>query len=102
MKIITRRLLADYWAQHPRAEAGLSRWYKLARAAAWEHLQDVRATFPHADSVRVASGRWVVVFNVSGNKYRLITAIHYNRETVYAMMVLTHAEYDRQKWKDQL
>ena len=51
----------------------------------------MRATFPHADAVTVASGRSVVVFNIAGNKYRLITAIHYNRQLAFTLMVLTHS-----------
>jgi mRNA interferase HigB len=65
-------------------------------------LQDVRATFPHADAVTVRSGRSVVVFNIAGNKYRLITAIHYNRRLPFTLMVLTHAEYNKEKWKEVL
>ena len=77
-------------------------WRKLATKARWRNLQDVRATFPHADAVPVASGRNVVVFNIAGNKHRLITAIHYNRQLAFTLMVLTHAEYNKEKWKDLL
>jgi len=63
--------------------------------ARWTCLQDVRATFPHADAVTVASGRSVVVFNIAGNKYRLITAIHYNRQLIFTLMVLTHSNTAR-------
>jgi mRNA interferase HigB len=52
--------------------------------------------------VTVRSGRQVVVFNIGGNKYRLITAIHYNRQLVFTLRVLTHAEYSRDDWKDVL
>ena len=65
-------------------------------------MQDVRATFPHADPVTVKSGRTVVVFNIAGNRYRLITAIHYNRGLIFTLMVLTHAEYGKDEWKDVL
>lgn len=58
--------------------------------------------FPHADQVRVKSGRDVVVFNVGGNKYRLITAIHYDRGRVYTLMILSHEEYSQDRWKDIL
>jgi mRNA interferase HigB len=74
----------------------------LAMAARWTSLQDVRATFSHADGVTVKSGRTVVVFNIAGNKWRLITAIHYNRQLLFTLIVLTHAEYSRGKWKDML
>jgi len=99
MRIIKRSTLAAYWQRNPHAGSGLRYWHKLARKARWTCLQDVRATFPHADAVAVASGRSVVVFNIAGNKYRLITAIHYNRQLVFTLMVLTHAEYSENKWK---
>ncbi len=77
-------------------------WYKVTKAAKWRNLGDTRSTFGHADIVRVGSGRTAVVFNIGGNKYRLITAIHFDRETVYLLRVLTHREYNRGKWKEEL
>jgi mRNA interferase HigB len=102
MRIIKRSTLAAYWQRNPQAETGLLSWHKLAKQARWTCLQDVRATFPHADPVRVASGRSVVVFNIAGNKYRLIAAIHYDRQLVFTLMVLSHAEYSKSKWKSVL
>ena len=102
MRIIKRSMLAAYGERNPQAEAGLSHWHTLAKAGRWTCLQDVRATFPHADAVTVNSGRSVVVFNIAGNKYRLIAAIHYNRQLAFTLMVLTHAEYDKGKWKEVL
>jgi mRNA interferase HigB len=102
MRIIKRATLAAYWQRNPQAEGGLRYWHKLAKKGRWTCLQDVWATFPHADAVAVASGRNVVVFNISGNKYRLITAVHYNRQLAFTLMVLTHAEYDKEKWKELL
>jgi mRNA interferase HigB len=102
MRIIKKATLAAYWTGNPQAESGLWHWYKVTREASWTCLPDVRATFPHADRVRVRSGRTVVVFNVGGNKYRLITAIHYDRQRVFTLMVLTHAEYSKNEWKDML
>jgi mRNA interferase HigB len=102
MRIITQATLAAYWTRNPQAESGLLHWLALAKAARWTCLHDVRATFPHADAVTVKSGRSVVVFNVAGNTYRLITAIHYNTRKVFTLMVLSHAEYGKNKWKDVL
>jgi mRNA interferase HigB len=102
MRIIKRATLAAYWQRNPQAESGLRYWHKLAKKARWTCFQDVRATFPHADAVVVASGRGVVVFNIAGNKYRLIAAIHYNRQLAFTLMVLTHAGYDKGKWKELL
>jgi mRNA interferase HigB len=50
----------------------------------------------------VKSGNTATVFNIVGNRYRLITAIHYNRQMIFLMMVLTHAEYSTDKWKEIL
>jgi len=58
--------------------------------------------FPSADLVTVASGRPVVVFNIAHNRYRLIAAVHHNTRIVYTLMILTHKEYDRNAWKEQL
>lgn len=68
----------------------------------WFHFPDVRRTFPSADLVTVSSGRTIVIFNIGGNKYRLITAIHYNTRKVFVLRFLTHVEYDSQGWKEDL
>lgn len=59
-------------------------------------------TYLSADGVKVESGRDATVFNIRGNKYRLITAIHYNIQAIYVMRFLTHAEYSKNTWKDSL
>lgn len=102
MNVIKPSRIREYWIQSRRARPSLEDWLKKARAAQWGSLVDVRRTFPHADPVKVASGRKVVVFNIGGGNYRLITAIHYNRGNLYVLRFLTHAEYDRDRWKDEL
>ena len=92
----------EFGERHADAAEPLDRWYRIAREAEWASLGDVRIAFPHADLVKVASGKPVTVFNVAGNKYRLVTAIHYNRQIVYTLRVMTHAEYSKGKWKEQL
>ena len=77
-------------------------WYKVTKAAKWRNRGDARSTFGHAGIVRVGSGRTAVVLNIGGNKSRLIAAIHFDRETVYVLRVLTHKEYTRGKWKEEL
>jgi mRNA interferase HigB len=62
----------------------------------------VKRSFAHADAVTVASGRTVVIFDIGGGKYRLITAIHYNTRRVFALLVLSHGEYGGGRWKDEL
>jgi mRNA interferase HigB len=91
------------WAEkYPDAANWLANWVKIVRGAQWSSLQDVRRAYPHADGVEVESRKVATVFNVNGNKYRFITAIHYNRGVIFAMMFLTHAEYSKNRWKDNL
>ena len=102
MRIIKRVTVETYWKRHPQAEHALLFWHRMVKRARWTCIQDVRTMFPHADAVAVASGNSAVVFNIAGNKYRLITAIHYNAHKVFVLKFLTHAEYDKGKWKDVL
>jgi mRNA interferase HigB len=94
MRIISKKQLRAFWKEHPRAQVALEVWYKVARKAEWEKFADVRETFGSADQV----GKFTV-FNIGGNKYRLIAVIHFNRGIVYVRLVLTHAEYDKGNWK---
>jgi mRNA interferase HigB len=72
------------------------------KAATWASMVDLRQTFPSADPVRPMSGRTVVVFNIAENRYWLLTAIHYTMRKVFVLRFLTHAEYTRETWKDEL
>lgn len=94
MHVISRKALRQFWANHPDAETALRRWHQIVEAASWDKFADVRKTFASADTYCRC-----VVFNVGGNKYRIIAAVHYNRQKVYVRHVLTHAEYDRGDWK---
>jgi len=102
MRIVAPPRLREFARVHPDAAEPLEKWYRSARQAKWQSLQEARRVFPHADAVTVASGKTATVFNIRGNKYRLITAIHYNRQRVYVLGFLTHAEYSKDKWKDDL
>ena len=94
MHVISKKKLRDFWEQHPRAKSPLEAWYQVARHAEWETFADVRESFNTADRV----GRFTV-FDIGGNKYRLIAAIHFNRGKLFVRHVLTHKEYDEGKWK---
>lgn len=102
MRIIKLTTLDEYADEHPVASAGLTHWETITRAAQWKNLTQTRASFPHADQVKVKSARTVTVFNIKGNDYRLITAIHYNTGKVFILNFLPHSEYDREFWKDEL
>jgi len=96
MRVISRKKLREFWELYPKARTPLDAWYQVAKRAKWENFAEVRRTFNSADVV----GRFVV-FNIGGNKYRLIAVIHYNRGKVFIRHVLTHAEYDEGQWKDE-
>src|SRR5438552_464220 len=102
MRIITRKRLRESARQFPDAAEPLRKWERVVREAKWHNLQDVRCIYRHADAVTVGSERVVTVFNIGGNKYRLIAAIHYNTQRVYILRFLTHAEYSKNLWKDDL
>ena len=102
MRIIREAFLVEMARQYPKARKYLEAWRAIVRQAEWSNLAEVRRVYSSADIVTVKSDRSVVAFNVCGNAYRLLTAIHYNRQIVYTLRFFTHAEYSRDKWKDEL
>lgn len=94
MHVISRKKLKQAALRHPELEPALDAWFRITKRALWQSLSDVRETFATADSVE----RWTI-FNIKGNKYRLIAEINYRFHRVYIRHVLTHAEYNREKWK---
>lgn len=102
MNVITRKRLREFEARHADAATPLDDWYRTASKATWQSIRDVRRVYPHADAVTVACGGGVTVFNIAGNKYRLVTAIHYNAQRVYVLKVMTHADYTKGNWRETL
>jgi mRNA interferase HigB len=95
MHIITRKRLNDFAHDHPDTRTAFEHWYRNMKRRNFASLAEVRTVFPTADKV----GK-LTVFNIGGNKARLITAIHYNRHKVYIRAVLTHEAYDQNTWKE--
>ncbi|MHC5719360.1 MAG: type II toxin-antitoxin system HigB family toxin, partial [Nostoc sp.] len=95
MHIISRARLSEFWEKHPNAQTSLRLWYKLTSVAEWQNLVELRETFPSADQV----GKFIV-FNISGNNYRLITLVDYKYQKVFIRHILTYAEYDKNDWKN--
>ncbi len=95
MHIITRRRLNEFAAKHPETNNALADWYRQMKGRNFLSIAELRELFPTADKV----GK-LTVFNIGGNKVRLVAAIHYNRGKVYIRAVLTHREYDAGKWKE--
>ncbi|GAB4450740.1 MAG: type II toxin-antitoxin system HigB family toxin [Anaerolineales bacterium] len=94
MHIICRKALIQFWERHPDSKTALARWFKVVETTEFHSFAELRNVFPSADKVE----DWVV-FNIGGNKYRLIASVHFNRGKVYIRHVLTHAEYERGDWK---
>jgi mRNA interferase HigB len=102
MRIIAEGAIRQWADNHARAASSLRQWVKVVRAARWHSFAELRRVFPSADLVTVESGRKVVVFNLGGNDFRLVGAVHFNRGMVFALRFLTHAEYSKDVWKNEL
>jgi mRNA interferase HigB len=89
VRIIKEKFLRDAAVQYPKAARYLAAWVRTVRVANWR-------------SLTVGSGKNVIVFNVCGNTYRLIVAIHFDRQTAYTLRFLTHADYSKDNWKNEL
>lgn len=94
MRVISKRRLREFWEDFPEAEQPLSDWYDTARRASWSNFSEVRTTFRRADVYRDC-----IVFDIGGNKFRLIVKIRYKIQRIYIRFVLTHKEYNKDKWK---
>jgi len=91
MRIISRKALKEFWEQHPDAQQPLLAWYIDAKHALWKSPADIKDVYRNASFT--ANNR--VVFNIKGNKYRLIAAIQYEYSIVYVRFVGTHRQYER-------
>jgi mRNA interferase HigB len=96
MRIISESRLKKASQQYPDAEASIRAWKKLVKSQDWNSFNDVKTTsiFAH-DQVKN-----FVIFDLGGNKYRLITCINYKTKVIYIRDFLTHEEYNKDKWKD--
>ena len=100
MRVISLKTLREFWLRYPDAKQPLRQWYKTVLMAEWGSLQDARRDYPHADGVRSRQGDTLTVFNIAGNKYRLVARIRYDYQLINVRCVLTHPEYDEDQWKD--
>jgi mRNA interferase HigB len=94
MHVISYRTLREFIETHRTAKTPLNAWYATAKKATWKNLAEVRQTYPHADPVG-----GLTVFNIGGNKYRLIVGINYETQVIYIKGIFTHEEYDEENWK---
>lgn len=94
LRVISRKAIREFGKGHSDATVSLSKWYRLTIKADWETPAELLATFSTADFVGEK-----VIFNIGGNKYRLIAYVKYPARIVYIKAILTHQEYDKDKWK---
>jgi mRNA interferase HigB len=88
--IISKKVLREFWANHPDSVGALQAWHAEVKAAEWKSPADVKAQFGSASILKDSR----VVFNICGNKYRLIVKINYDHEVIRIRFVGTHKEYD--------
>jgi mRNA interferase HigB len=91
MRVIALSWLRNFWNKHPQAETPLRSWYAEASRADWRSPADIKAAYRNASFLKTNR----VVFNIKGNDYRLVVAVHYNRGMMYIRFIGTHREYDK-------
>lgn len=91
MRIISRKTLREFWEREAAAQQALEAWYHEAKRADWTTSADVKAKYGTASIISAER----VVFNICGNKYRLVVRINYEYRIIYIRFVGTHRDYDR-------
>ncbi len=94
MHIISHAKVLQAQAQHPSCLTALDNWYRLTKRVHWQNFSQIKSCFPAVDKVDDK-----FVFDMGGNKLRLIAAIHFNTGRLYVRAILTHVEYDKGDWK---
>jgi mRNA interferase HigB len=93
MRIIKRGTLEKFWRANPSAKSSLESWFGVVRGAHWSNPAEMKQVYPNADIV----GRRTI-FNIAGNKYRMVARVNYRTQRVFVLYLLTHAEYDKGAW----
>ncbi|MBS1554202.1 MAG: type II toxin-antitoxin system HigB family toxin [Bacteroidetes bacterium] len=91
MRVVAKKILREFWRKHADCEQQLKSWYREAGKSAWRNANDVKKEYPSASVL--PSNR--VVFNIKGNKYRLVVRINFQYQMVWIRFIGTHEEYDR-------
>ncbi len=91
MRVIAKKILREFWEKHNDAEEQLKTWHKEASKATWKSPSEIKAEYAKASILK--SRR--VVFNICGNKYRLIVEINYDRQWMFIRFIGTHSAYDK-------
>ena len=94
MRIISKKPLREFWQRHPESRPILHEWFRKASKFTASSFPELRQTFSSADYVE-----GFTLFDVGGNRYRIVAAVHYDKQRLYIRQVMTHAEYDRNDWR---
>jgi mRNA interferase HigB len=95
MHIISQKLIWEAKEKYPESAQALDGWYRVPRKNAFKHFSELKRTFNSVDKVGD-----LYVFNIGGNKLRLIASIHFTRNKIYIRDILTHKAYDKANWRE--
>ena len=94
MRVISKRPIREFCELHPESKPTMEEWFRKMEQLTVASFPELRKSFNSADYVD-----GYTLFNVGGNKYRVVTVIHYDKQRIYIRQVMTHAEYDRNHWR---
>jgi mRNA interferase HigB len=94
VRVTSRKAIREFGKRHADSVPSMSNWLQTTRKAQWQNFAELRADFGSADQV----GRRTV-FNIAGNKYRLIARVNYRSQRVFILHIMNHAEYGKGEWK---
>jgi len=92
--VVSHKAIRLFCARYPHAKEPLDRWYRIAKGASWANFPEIKQTLRSADFVAP-----YVVFDIGGNKYRLIAEVNFGKKVLFVRHILTHKEYDQEAWK---
>lgn len=95
MHVISYKKIREFIQIHPNSESPLNNWYRIVKNTDFNHFADIKELFPSADQV----GNFVV-FNIGGNNFRLVALLRYQINRLFIRSIMTHVEYDKNKWKE--
>lgn len=102
MRIVNQQVIERFAGKHADSRAWLESWLRNAHQTIWRTIQDVKQTYPATDAgVKVKSGGSVTVFDVCGNRYRMIVSVVYLADTIIVHELMTHADYSKGRWKEK-
>ena len=91
MRIISKKIIREFWEKYPDSEQALKTWYREASRASWNNPSQVKSDFDRASFL----GKDRVVFKIGGNKYRLIVEMEYKKKWIFIRFIGTHSQYDK-------